>query len=280
MKSALIIINSYKKECLNFANTILEYLEKKGITTNFFLFFDGNSTCDFSECDFVITLGGDGTVLFAARGCASRGIPIFPINFGYFGFIASIEKENWEEKLEKFLEKKLPIIPRSLVKASVYRKSVNVFTIEALNDVVISAKQSAHVVVLDLKFCGHPFGNFKADGIIVATATGSTAYSAAAGGPIIDPALDALLLSPISPFSLSNRPLVLPSEGDLEVEILPFRTEGAVLTVDGQITYNLEAGDVIKYSLGKNKAYLADCNSERFYKALRSKLHWSGGPYA
>lgn len=114
----------------------------------------------------------------------------------------------------------------------------------------------------------------------MATATGSTAYSAAAGGPIIDPGLDVLLLNTVSPFSLSNRPLVLPPEGSLEVVILPSRAEGQVLTADGQITETLKTKDIIDFSLAKDKVLLAGCDSEHFYSALCSKLHWSGGPHA
>lgn len=280
MKRALIVVNSYKKECHDYAEIIKQYLDSRGMGNSFFFFSDGNKLCDFSKADFVVTLGGDGTVLFAARGCASYAIPIFPINLGHFGFIASIQKQNWQEKLELFLEKKLPIVSRSLVEACVFRDGKKKYTVRGFNDIVISAKQSARIVTLDLKFGGFPFGEFKADGIIVATATGSTAYSAAAGGPIIDPGLDVLLLNTVSPFSLSNRPLVLPPEGSLEVEILPSRAEGQVLTADGQITETLKTKDIIDFSLAKDKVLLAGCDSEHFYSALCSKLHWSGGPHA
>ena len=138
-----------------------------------------------------------------------------------------------QEKLELFLEKKLPIVSRSLVEACVFRDGKKKYTVRGFNDIVISAKQSARIVTLDLKFGGFPFGEFKADGIIVATATGSTAYSAAAGGPIIDPGLDVLLLNTVSPFSLSNRPLVLPPEGnDATIIACGMMVNEAILAAD------------------------------------------------
>ena len=120
-------------------------------------------------------------------------------------------------------------------------------------------------------------GRFRADGIIVATATGSTAYSAAAGGPIIDPTMDLLLLNPVSPFSLSNRPLVLPPNGCLEA-VIPFsRAKGITLSADGQVNFHLEYEDRVEFSIAPEKVKLAGCSSPHFYNTLRSKLHWSGG---
>ncbi len=280
MKKCLIVVNAYKDECKDYAEIIRQYLDSRKIQCSIFLFSDANTVCSFTGNSFCITLGGDGTVLFAARGCAPLGIPIFPINFGHFGFIASIQKREWREKLELFLAKELPLSSRSLVQAELFRNEREIFTVTALNDVVVSPKESARLVSLEMSFCGNPFGQFNADGIIVSTSTGSTAYSAAAGGPIIDPALKALLLIPVSPFSLSNRPLVLPPEGCLEAVVRLSRAKGMVLTADGQITTDLQVDDVIKFRLADKKVMLAGCNSPHFYSALRSKLHWSGGTHA
>ena len=280
MRRCLIILNAYRDECMDYAEIIKQYLEARTIKSSVFLFSDANTACEFNGNDFCITLGGDGTVLFAARGCAPLGIPIFPINFGHFGFIASIQKREWKERLDEFLEEKTPYSSRSLVEANIYRNGQLIHSVTGLNDMVISPKQSARLVTLEMSFCGNPFGKFNADGIIVATSTGSTAYSAAAGGPIIDPALRVLLLIPVCPFSLSNRPLVLPPEGTLEAIVQPSRAKSVVLTADGQITVDLEVGDIIQFHLARNKVLFAGCSSRHFYSALRSKLHWSGGTNA
>lgn len=280
MRKCLIIVNAYRDECMDYAEIIKQYLEARTIKSSVFQFSDANTVCDFKGKDFCITLGGDGTVLFAARGCAPLGIPIFPINFGHFGFIASIQKREWKERLDEFLNKETPYSSRSLVEANIYRKGQLIRSVTGLNDMVISPKESARLLTLEMSFCENPFGKFNADGIIVATSTGSTAYSAAAGGPIIDPAVRVLLLIPVCPFSLSNRPLVLPPEGILEAVVQPSRAKSVVLTADGQITVDLEVGDIIKFHLAKKKVLLAGCSSQHFYSALRSKLHWSGGTNA
>lgn len=277
MRTCLIIVNAYKDECMDYGEIVKQYLETRTIRCTTFLFSDANNSCSFEGHDFCITVGGDGTVLFAARGCAPLGIPIFPINFGHLGFIASIQKREWMEQLEAFLEDKIPYSSRSLVQANLYRENTLLRSLTGLNDMVISPKESARLVTLEMSFCDNPFGKFNADGIIVATSTGSTAYSAAAGGPIIDPGLPALLLIPVSPFSLSNRPLVLPPQGKLKAVVQPSRAKSVVLTADGQITVDLHVGDTIEFHLAKHKVSLAGCTSQHFYSALRSKLHWSGG---
>lgn len=277
MRRCLIVVNAYKDECMDCGESVRQYLEARSIQCSVFLFSDANHCCSFEGNDFCVTVGGDGTVLFAARGCAPLGIPIFPINFGHFGFIASIQKGKWRERLEEFLGGKMPCSSRSLVQADICRNGDVARSVTGLNDMVVSPKESARLATLEMSFCGNPFGKFTADGIIVATSTGSTAYSAAAGGPIIDPALRALLLIPVSPFSLSNRPLVLPPEGILRAVVQPSRSKSVALTADGQITVDLEVGDVIEFRLARDKVLLAGCSSRHFYAALRSKLHWSGG---
>lgn len=280
MKKCLVVVNVFKDESQKLALEIESFLVNLNIHCELFNFDGKNLELPAKGMDFVVTLGGDGTVLFAARACAPLGIPVFPVNLGQFGFIASIQKNEWKEKLQDFLQDKISLSPRSMIKTSIFRDNKKVFSATALNDVVIAPSAAAKLISLELKFEDNSFGSFCADGIIVATATGSTAYSVAAGGPIIDPSLDALLLNPISPFSLSNRPLVLPPEGVLEALVLPSRTDNIVLTADGQVTENLKIGDRIEFSLAQDKVLLVGCSLESFYGALRSKLHWSGGPLA
>jgi len=211
----------------------------------------------------------DGTVLFAARGCAPLGIPIFPINFGHFGFIASIQKREWREKLELFLAKELPLSSRSLVQAELFRNEREIFTVTALNDVVVSPKESARLVSLEMSFCGNPFGQFNADGIIVSTSTGSTAYSAAAGGPIIDPKLDAFCVSPLAPHTLAAmRPMVFSPDSELQVEI-----EGdATVAVDSNLFPILRGKSHLTVRQSEDKVKLLKLKNAGFYEALMKKL--------
>ena len=278
LNKALIIVNTYKEESRKMGVTIKEYLESLGKHGDIFLYNGFGEENPFHDYDFVVTLGGDGTVLFAARGCAALGIPIFPVNFGTFGFIASVQKPDWKRELDRFLAGKSIVAERSMIKAALVRGNANRFNQTGLNDIVISAKNAARTISFDITYDNIPLGEFKADGIIIATATGSTAYSASAGGPIIDPDLDALVLTLMNAFSLSSRPIVLSPLGEIGITILPSRTSEVTITVDGQIPVNLHVGDIIKIRRTNDRARLVGCTSEKFYQALRSKLNWSGGP--
>lgn len=278
IEKCLIIVNSYKEESKNLGAVVRDYLFSRRIRADLFLFSGIAEQYPFHGADFVITMGGDGTVLFAARGCAELGIPIFPVNFGSFGFIASVQKNEWKEELDKFLDGKAEILTRSMIQAELIRGNSSRLRAIGLNDVVVSARTAAHTISFSILYDGVSLGEFKADGVIISTATGSTAYSASAGGPIIDPGLDALVLTLINAFSLSSRPLVLSPEGEIIIEILPSRVSGVSISVDGQIPVDLHIGDKIRIKQMAARAELIGCTKEKFYGALRSKLNWSGGP--
>ena len=281
MKKCLIVVNTHKDESQNLGRMIQSYLAAKSIES-FVFCFDGFSTENpFTGFDFVITLGGDGTVLFAARGCVKNKIPVFPVNLGEFGFIASIQKNEWQKELDLFLAGKSEVDERNMLNAAlVSTRQSEPFSGIGLNDVVICAKTAARTIMFTVSYNDVPLGTFKADGIIISTATGSTAYSASAGGPIIDPELDALVLTPINSFSLSSRPLVLSPRGEVGITILPSRENDVIITIDGQKPFDLHESDCIKIRRLQEKVKLVGCTTNKFYGALRSKLNWSGGPHA
>ena len=278
VKKSLIVVNSFKEESKTLGAEIQAYLKNLGIQADIFVFNGFSEQYPFYGYDFVITMGGDGTVLFAARGCAPMGIPIFPVNFGSFGFIASVQRGEWKKELDDFLAGNSVIDERSMLRADLVRGGQRRLTATGLNDIVICGKTAAHTISFNVLYDKVPLGEIKADGIIISTATGSTAYSASAGGPIIDPGLDAMVLTLMNAFSLSSRPLVLSPDGSLEIEILPSRISDVVISVDGQIPVDLHVGDVIRINQIDDKAKLIGCTKEKFYNALRSKLNWSGGP--
>jgi NAD+ kinase len=278
VKKSLIVVNSFKEESKSLGNEIQAYLRSLGIVADIFLFNGYSEQYPFYGYDFVITMGGDGTVLFAARGCAPLGIPIFPINFGSFGFIASVQRDEWKRELDDFFAGKAVIDERSLLQADLIRGQNRRLSATGLNDIVICGKTAGHMITFNVLYDKVPLGEIKSDGIIISTATGSTAYSASAGGPIIDPDLDSMVLTLMNAFSLSSRPLVLSTKGELEIEILTSRMSDVVISVDGQIPVDLHVGDVIRVCQHEKKAKLIGCTKEKFYNALRSKLNWSGGP--
>ena len=280
MKKALLIINVSKDESMTLAQEIAGYLEKKGIKHDF-LSFDGFvDNTDFKGYDFVISLGGDGTVLYAARNASKYGLPVFPVNLGEFGFIASVQPQDWQKELKAFLEGKAVFEKRSMLKVTVVRKGKKVYSSLSLNDAVISTQRGVSTLMLSVLRNSLPLCRLKADGLILSTPTGSTAYSAAAGGPIVSPELEAFVLTPLNSFSLSSRPMVLSPDSLLEVTVEKSRARDIFFTVDGQEPFQLETGDVISVLLNKKKAKLVAGSAEKFYNALRSKLNWSGVPHA
>lgn len=280
MKRVLIIINVSKNESLTLSKQISAFLKEKHIECDC-LNFDGfGQDRPFKDYDFVITLGGDGTVLFAARNCVEYDIPVFPVNLGQFGFMASVQQNEWQQCLELFLAGKAPYQERSMLEAKLYRNDSLATQLIGLNDLVISAKHTARTVAMDVFFDSDHLCKLKADGVIICSPTGSTAYSASAGGPIVDPVLDALVMTPINSFSLSSRPIVLRPQGVLTINIQPCRTKEICMIVDGQEPLKLLPGDKIEIKRLDKKIKLICCTHEKFFNALRSKLNWRGEPYA
>ena len=282
MKKCRIIENSFKDGALSLGGEIAAYLAKCGVECTVFE-YDGSSMRDknvslsFDGYNFIITLGGDGTVLFACRGCAPLGIPVLAVNLGEFGFLASVQVSCWKEELKSYLEGSAYVSERSLIEAEVLRDGKTVFKTNCMNDIVISGSSTSTLINLEVAYNHALLGPFKVTGVIVATPTGSTGYNAGAGGPIVDSTMEAMLLTTISSFSLSARPLVFGADGEIAITVLPSRI-GVELTADGQRSFSLEQGDVIILGLTDYKARLLCSTQEKFYAALQSKLNWAGGP--
>jgi NAD+ kinase len=284
MAKAILFVNLKKENARVLAGEIVAGLDRRGIKADSFS-FEGKP--DFSvEAGYVVafSLGGDGTVLYAARTMAPLGVPVFPINLGTLGFIAGVHSEEWDTVFEDWLEGKIRLSRRLMLEARVERGGREVVRGTCLNDVVISSSGIAKIIKLSV-FAGPMegaglthLGRYRSDGLIVATPTGSTAYSAAAGGPILDPEMEALILNPICPFTLSYRPMVLPGEETLLVEVEEEQRSGVLLTVDGQVTEPLEPGDRIYISRAPRQAVLIAAGRNVFYQALKTKLSWMGAP--
>ncbi|MBQ0070840.1 MAG: NAD(+)/NADH kinase, partial [Spirochaetales bacterium] len=225
--------------------------------------------------DLIITLGGDGTVLFAARSACERNIPVLPVNLGTFGYITEIEKNEWKDSLDAYIKGEENISNRLMLKVSVYRDGEEVFFSRGLNDMVICANGIAKMIYLQLIMDNTIAGHFRCDGMIVATPTGSTGYSLAAGGPILEAEMNALVITPISPFTLSNRPVVT-GEKEISVIVSENQRTGIVLTVDGQVYYELKANDRVVVSMSSKKMKLIKSTKRNFTEVIRDKLKWAG----
>ena len=275
----LLVINLHKKHTLSLSKVIEEGLLKKGLDVVSFAFDGKQDTAIEGPFDLAISLGGDGTVLYTARLVAGWGVPIMAINLGNLGFIAEVHPEEWLKTYISWEEGKVEISERLMLEFSVERGGNEIFAAVCMNEVVISASGIAKIIRLKVEGECIQLGQYRSDGLIVATPTGSTAYSVAAGGPILDPEMEAVIINPICPFTLSNRPLVVPIYEPIVVRIEEEQRSKIVLTVDGQLVENLEPGDIVRLHKAPYKARLIATNRKNFYDVLCSKLNWPGAGF-
>ena len=280
VSSVFIIANGLKKESQELSAEILEYLGKRGISGKLVSTKSDEDVLDVPvSTDLVITLGGDGTVLYAARAVNEMGIPILPVNLGTFGYITEVGKDEWKEAFEYFEQHGTNLSRRLMLRITVSRNGHKMWHASALNEAVISSAGIAKVISLDLSLDKTPAGSFRADGMIIATPTGSTGYSLAAGGPILDADMSAVIITPVCPFTLSNRPLVT-SGKVVAVTVCSGQRTDLLLTADGQLFFPLEEGDVVTVEKSRSRALLVKSLRRTFTEVIRDKLHWSGEMHA
>jgi len=281
IRRVIIMANKQKSEAETLSKEIVQYLGKRGIAYELHFTFDADATLSIpADTDLAICLGGDGTVLSCSRLLHSHGIPMLAVNLGTFGFITEISKHEWQEAFELFESGKASISRRLMVRVIVSRGTEKVFQSHGLNEVTISSSGMAKMVQFDLYINQTNAGRFRSDGLIIATPTGSTGYSLAAGGPILDADLDALIVNPICPFTLSNRPLVIAGEDVVRVVVPAGQKTALTLTVDGQVLFPLQEGDVVTAEKSRSKATLVMSSHRNYYEVIRDKLNWSGGMHA
>jgi NAD+ kinase len=226
------------------------------------------------KVDLLIVLGGDGTLLSAARALGGHNVPILAVNLGGLGFLTSVTLDELYPLLEQVLAGKYGTSNRMMLDAEVLRDGKPAERQCALNDAVANKGAMARMLEFDLYVDSNHVGRYRADGIIVATPTGSTAYSLAAGGPIVDPAVDAFVITPICPHMLTNRPLVIPDTAMIELDFAAAE-EPVYLTLDGQIGFQLAPKDRVSIMKSDNRVVLVRPPSKTYFQVLRSKLRWS-----
>ncbi len=230
---------------------------------------------ELGDMSLLITLGGDGTLLRAGRVCAKQGVPILGVNLGRLGFLAEIQPADWQLQLPRVLAGDYWLEERLMLKAEAWRgDTVLDGTLEALNDVVVSRSSLARVVRIDAEVNGSPLTTYVADGIIVSTPTGSTAYALAAGGPILPPDLRNILLLAIAPHLSLARPLVLDQDDIIGLQVQT--DHAAILTVDGQFLIDLQDGDRVVVTSSPHIARFVRIQPRNyFYKTLIDRLRWT-----
>ncbi|MCF8050432.1 MAG: NAD(+)/NADH kinase [Desulfobacterales bacterium] len=228
------------------------------------------------ELDAVFVLGGDGTFLSAARWIGDRNIPLLGIKFGQVGYLAAVAAENLFSAAEAVLQNALVTETRMRLCVEMFRNGDAVLRETVLNDVVVNKGALARLAHIQTDIDGRYLTTYSADGLIIATPTGSTAYSLAAGGPVIHPAVPGIILTPICPFTLTNRPLIVPDQAEITLR-LGEKSSDIMLTMDGQEGFEVRRNDVIRVRKHTHPLQMLTLPGQRYYDVLKAKLRWSGG---
>ena len=229
------------------------------------------------RCDLIIVVAGDGTFLSAARTLADQDVPLLGVNLGRLGFLADVMPHEMADRLNEILDGDFIEERRFLLDVAVVRGSAPVFVGPALNEAVTHKSSMARLVEFETHINGHLVNSQRSDGLIVATPTGSTAYALSGGGPILHPSLDAIVLVPICPHTLSSRPIVVRGDSLVEIVLADEAESSVQLSCDGQTTVELAAGDRISIRKHRPDLRLIHPAGHEYYATLRAKLHWGKG---
>jgi NAD+ kinase len=224
------------------------------------------------QSDLLLVLGGDGTLLSMARLVGDLAVPILGVNLGGLGFLTALTVEELFPALEAYLRDELVIEDRMLLDARVFRQGERLGEYAALNDVVITKSAMSRIIRLEVAVDGDFATGYRADGLILSTPTGSTAYCLSAGGPIVFPTMDAVVLTPICSHTLTNRPIVLPATQRISITLLT--DQDVMLTLDGQVGFALKANDTVEVRRATARTRLFRVPQKHFFSVLRTKLKW------
>jgi NAD+ kinase len=283
MKKIGIILKKNKPEGIELAAKLIPWFEDRGIE----YFFEDETAKELGsdrgfqkpeipgQVDLMIVLGGDGTLLSVARLVGNCSVPILGVNLGSLGFLTEITIEELFPMLEKIMAGDYELEERMMLTASIFRHGERITEYSALNDVVINKGAIARIIDLETTIDKQYLTLYRVDGLIISTPTGSTGYSLAAAGPIVHPTVQAMILTPICPFTLNNRPIIIPDKSKVKVTL---KTENVdhLLTLDGQVSFALKAGDVVQVERAKNCTHLIKSPYRDYYEVVRTKLQWSG----
>ncbi|MCL4475739.1 MAG: NAD(+)/NADH kinase [Nitrospirae bacterium] len=280
MKRVGIICKAGRPEPIEILRELLPWLREKGAE----VFIDLETAQSLNVKGYprpeiphlseaVVVFGGDGTMLSVARIACEKEIPILGVNLGGLGFITEVQRTEIFDAIEGILSGRSVVEERLMLTACVYRHGEKIAEYTALNDVVINKGALARIIEMETLIDRMYVTSFRADGLIVATPTGSTAYNLSAGGPILYPTMDCVILTPICPHTLTNRPIVLPDSVRIEVT-LKSPAEDVFLTLDGQVGFSMRQNDIIVIEKSPFKTRLLIPHERNFFQVLRRKLKW------
>ncbi|RMF88604.1 MAG: NAD(+) kinase [Nitrospinota bacterium] len=281
IKRVGIVAKRHKVEAAEVVKNLLTWLEERGIEA--IMDIDTASIIGAASSyqksaipslvDLLVVLGGDGTLLSVARLVEGHDVPILGVNLGSLGFLTEVTIEELIPTMEQILSGEYTTSERMMLETHIHRQGERIARYVVLNDVVINKSALARIIELETYVDGEYVNTFRADGLIISTPTGSTAYSLAAGGPIVYPTMAALIINPICPHTLTNRPLVIPDTPKIEV-ILASENEDVLVTLDGQVGFALKFQDVVEIRKAKTTIRLIQAEEKNYFRILRTKLKW------
>ncbi|MGQ0541811.1 MAG: NAD(+)/NADH kinase [Blastocatellia bacterium] len=225
------------------------------------------------QADLIVVLGGDGTMISTARMIGDAEVLVLGINYGSLGYLTDFRIEEMFPALEAIFDGEYEVDRRVMLHAELWRSDDEIAKGRVLNDVVINKAALARIIEIEVSLNGLFVNSFRADGLIASTPTGSTAYNLSAGGPIIYPSMNAVVLTPICPFTLTNRPIVVPDNAEIELRLVN-ENEGVVLTLDGQIGHPMKANDRVRIRKSRTTFNLMQPPNRNYFDVLRNKLKW------
>lgn len=283
MKNFCIVSNSYKDKELKLANSIAEYIIHAGgkclVTDNVDTQAGEFKVLNYKEfpkdVECVISIGGDGTLLHAAKDLMALNVVFVGVNKGTLGFLAEISPDDLKTSVDKLLNDQFNVESRMMLKGEIYRENVRIYFSTVLNDIVIHRGSDMAITSYDVFVNGQLLGTFEADGIILSTPTGSTAYNLSAGGPVARPDSNMIMLTPICPHTLANRSIIFSQNDKIEVKIGKSRTpneEKRKVAFDGDGIFNIISGDIIRISRADETTEIAKLDEGSFLQAIKDKL--------
>jgi NAD+ kinase len=281
MKKIAIVAKVHDPRCQGVAEELIQWLEERGLTplveshlARHLRCGEGLERADIPNlADLVVVLGGDGTLISVARLVGDRQVPILGVNLGSLGFLTEITLDELYPALESCLSGDYRLSERMMLRVDLVRDGQAIKSHQVLNDMVINKGALARIIDLETAVNGNHLTTFKADGLIISTPTGSTGYSLAANGPIVHPDLDCLVITPICPHTLTNRPIVVSSDALITIR-LQSQNEDVYLTLDGQVGFELKYGDTIGIERAAHRTRLVMSRSKDYFEVLRTKLKW------
>jgi len=277
-----IFAKVHDPRCQSVADDLINWLEERGCTplvdehlAHHIGYSNGMTRAEIREqAELVVVLGGDGTLISVARLMCGKDVPILGVNLGSLGFLTETTVDELYSRLEKCLEGNPRVSDRMMLEVTVHREGTEIETHYALNDVVINKGALARIVDLETKVNRHFLTTFKADGLIISTPTGSTGYSMSAGGPIVHPQMSCIVITPICPHTLTNRPIVVPDESVVSITVKSSFDENVYLTIDGQVGLELKEGDSLEVRRALKTIALVMSRNRDYFELLRTKLKW------